>query len=1751
MTVTAKLLACALWAILCMGSAPVQSQTTSSLSPAGSTGTPACSGGDTGPVSPCTTHVASSGGTEVSLGAGNPLNVISGNKYQREDDLPALPGVFGLEIVRHYNSLHSHPGSPNGILGRGWRLSYETSLHVVGRTLQITQANGSRLIFSRDPFQPSLCATANPADGRIAIHKTLRGEEYVWTWSNGRKLDFDSKGKLIQILAPTGEFVTLDYNRQGWLHKVTDPQGRSLRLHYPDYAAVRRQRFSGVMAIDSPVGQFRYAHGSALPAGATLEPVYVLANLTKVVYPDGSARRYHYEEARHPTLLTGISGSDEQRIGTYGYNANGLAVLSVKGEPARYVNDQQGKPQLAEGTGIEQVALDFSEPGQTTLTNSVSQKTVYRHAMISGGLRLLEAIGAGCASCGEPNVRYGYDRLGRLIATAKLDASGKPIQSMERDLDYYGRILEVRRIVYWNGRPSKAQWLVRYRYREGNLQPTLIARPSVAPGKEYRTSITFNGQDQPIRITESGWTPAMDGASPPMPIARTTTYAYASINGRSLLARIDGPLPNGPTDSPVDSDITQIDWDGKGNAVTAITAPGGFRSTVAYDEAGRLIEAADPDGRKSSLTYGARNWLVATTVEGRTQRITYDANGNAIETGHGAGKAYKALIRLGFDAAGRTTWSASHLGILQQHRFDSEGKLLETSRQSASIRQSQRFAYDAAGRLNAVTDTHGATRRIRWNRDGLPEAMIDALGRETLYRYDAAGRLKEMTEAANTLHARLQGTTVRFNYDALGRTETVTAPNGAVTRYLRDDFSRTLAVSSSDSGTLTNKYDVANRLIAGRDANGNQTSYQYDAAGRIVKQTITEARTSQEPPKTTATHWKYQGNRLVALDHPDQVERYRYDEQGRPVTKVVTLRLAGNTPSTSFTHYRYDEPGRLVSISLPDGSALHYRRNGQNRVTAIERSRIHTPWLSWLLPARPLVKDVQRDIVGIKSYTYGNGIEARYQRSREGALARILHRHSQTESGQQSAALNMLFGIASAHAASADAPLNVTVALPGALSLPQDARALIDHRYLWDAEGNLLHTHDKDTVQNYAYDPQDRLIAAATTQSGQLNAAAAASRYARYFYDGTGNRLLSQEGMASQADIETGTVRSAYAASNSRLQGTTGQAQYDSSGQPSRLGKREYTWDAHGRLLAVRQEEHMLASYRYNHRGERIAKNARQQHTYFLYEDRKLIAELDDKGQLSRQYVYVADRPIAVIDTPDGAPLAKDTPSALLQIAADLRTIFRAWFFSEERIAYLHNNHLGATELITDIKGETVWKASYSPYGKVVQAAPTRKSGFTFQLRLPGQYEDEETGLYYNDHRYYDPAQGRYLTPDPLGLRAGINSYGYVNGNPLKYIDPSGLILFAFDGTGNTDDLKWLRKNNSSVSNVVKFRNLYDDGARRYISGVGTVDMSDPEQPIDPKDFQRLYTSPFDPATADMGINLSGPARISRMVKYFKEEADKFADDEAMDVDLIGFSRGAAQARDFANLIVASTQNSWYGYTDTQGKAQCQKVNFRFMGLWDTVLSTNHSRDYMLNIPDQFSYVAQAVALTEFRFKTGRNLSDSMGAFPLESIMGLAAPANVTRIERGFIGAHADIGGGFGEHESDLAKVALIWMVDQGRKAGVKMTVPDSTIIANPVLHDKSDNQLSTDGSPSAIYEDREVRYMDGKTTSQMAMKDTGMTFADTGQFISYLPADGPFVDGKVLRIPRPDFVTGTVDIKRYLEWLNLNGYNINLRVIP
>ncbi len=89
---------------------------------------------------------------------------------------------------------------------------------------------------------------------------------------------------------------------------------------------------------------------------------------------------------------------------------------------------------------------------------------------------------------------------------------------------------------------------------------------------------------------------------------------------------------------------------------------------------------------------------------------------------------------------------------------------------------------------------------------------------------------------------------------------------------------------------------------------------------------------------------------------------------------------------------------------------------------------------------------------------------------------------------------------------------------------------------------------------------------------------------------------------------------------------------------------------------------------------------------------------------------------------------------------------------------------------MTDAGAQLLWWRDQTPFGQTVDTG-----GFSqTPIRFPGQFVDDESGLHYNYFRDYDPALGRYIQSDPIGLRGGLNTYGYVNGNPLRYVDPTG-----------------------------------------------------------------------------------------------------------------------------------------------------------------------------------------------------------------------------------------------------------------------------------------------------------------------------------------------------------------------------------------
>lgn len=115
------------------------------------------------------------------------------------------------------------------------------------------------------------------------------------------------------------------------------------------------------------------------------------------------------------------------------------------------------------------------------------------------------------------------------------------------------------------------------------------------------------------------------------------------------------------------------------------------------------------------------------------------------------------------------------------------------------------------------------------------------------------------------------------------------------------------------------------------------------------------------------------------------------------------------------------------------------------------------------------------------------------------------------------------------------------------------------------------------------------------------------------------------------------------------------------------------------------------------------------------------------------------------------------------------------------QVHYVYADQINSPREITNESGNLMWRAdALEPFGaNVPNENPAGFGTFTYNVRFPGQYFDKETGMHHNYFRDYDPQLGRYIQSDPIGLRGGINTYGYVGGNPVSRVDPTGEFFFV------------------------------------------------------------------------------------------------------------------------------------------------------------------------------------------------------------------------------------------------------------------------------------------------------------------------------------------------------------------------------------
>ena len=204
-------------------------------------------------------------------------------------------------------------------------------------------------------------------------------------------------------------------------------------------------------------------------------------------------------------------------------------------------------------------------------------------------------------------------------------------------------------------------------------------------------------------------------------------------------------------------------------------------------------------------------------------------------------------------------------------------------------------------------------------------------------------------------------------------------------------------------------------------------------------------------------------------------------------------------------------------------------------------------------------------------------------------------------------------------------------------------------------------------------------------------------------------------------------------------------------------------------------------SYRYNGKGERVYRSGNADTVHSLYDEGgHWLGDYDENGAVIQQVIWFDGLPVGVL--------------AMIGSALELR--------------YIEVDALGSPRAVIDpVRNLAVWRWDLTgeTFG---ESEPNMEPdndglGFVFDMRYPGQQYGSATELNYNYFRDYDPSTGRYVQSDPIGLRGGVSTYGYVSGNPITRFDPYGLVeRILFPDIGRNANLIAGSENNTSPPGV-------------------------------------------------------------------------------------------------------------------------------------------------------------------------------------------------------------------------------------------------------------------------------------------------------------------------------------------------------------
>jgi RHS repeat-associated protein len=890
---------------------------------------------------------------------------------------------------------------------------------------------------------------------------------------------------------------------------------------------------------------------------------------------------------------------------------------------------------------------------------------------------------------------------------------------------------------------------------------------------------------------------------------RTTTTTYTPATG--------GPLTRTVVTNPLGW-TTTTDFAPAWGAQTAVTDQNAHTTTATYDALGRRTAVWGPDrpqatnptpsvGFAYTVVAGAP-LAVATTrltpIGTITDYALYDGLGRSRQSQSHAEGGVTAVSDGLYDAAGRAyqqnqpyvTTDVQPSGTLfvptttiagqQLFTFDGVGRVL-TEQQWLNGSEAWRtsHAYPGADRVD-TTPPDGGTPSSTWT--------------------DSAGRTFKLVEyLADTPSAGATQEATTYSYDPSGRMTGMTDPAGNLWSWGFDVLGRQVSAVDPDTGTTTTAYDDAGRAVSTTDARGVTLASTYDALDRV--KVLNEGSATGPLVASWTFDTLSKGLLSSSTSYVGSVpgtpgKAYTqaitgYDAADRPTGSSTTLPVGTAMAGTYTTSLRYAQDGSLGTLTSPAMGGL-----------GAETLRYSYDDLGKLTGFSGLIAGAVQTYAGGLAYTYLGNI-ARYSQPR-GSLT--FYRVFGYEDGTNR--LTRIQGILGSATANVD---------------------VSDRQYTYDHAGNITSLStaadgiDTDT-QCFSYDPLRVLTEAWTPGDGDCSAAPSAAALggpAPYWTSwsvdpATGNRTQVVEHSATGGPDTTSSH--AYPAAGQPhphavqtvTHTTDGQTTTDDYGTPDAAGNtvtrpgQELGYDLRGKLASLRTADGDEQTSVYDASGNLLVRSDPESGTTAYLGNTQLhVAPGSSTVTAVRTY------------TLNGSPVAERTTTEGVTGTA---------------LYWLDPDPLGTAAgevLSTD---GTITRRYQDPYGNPRGDAVDWSSDHGY-LNAP---TSDFSGLTQLGARLYDPALGRFITPDPLMDPADhqqINGYSYANNSPIANSDPTGLLCtngpdgmcrrpgsLQPDATPGVSDRQspTLRKNGMTVSPhdvVLTFSNPKFDISRCEYSG--------------------------------------------------------------------------------------------------------------------------------------------------------------------------------------------------------------------------------------------------------------------------------------------------------------------------------------------